>query len=338
MQQGELLKDLENANIRCYYYNKRPTNGKKVINKVVRKLQGFENYLEHQLIEIHKEFQPDFWYLNTLLVSPMLHAALKYKIDFVVHFHEMPTYGYPVIGADELSDLVTESVFTVGCSEIVCEGLRTLGSPNVKKQYECIDTTEIDQYLRDSSNFRERLRLQSEATIVIGMSGTRDVRKGVDLFIKTAEFLRDKDVHFVWLGKSNQTGYDFYCDQYIKAKKLTNITFICPSPQDYYRYFNSIDIFFLSSREDPFPLVMLEAAYLDKFIIAFDSGGVTELLKEEQGFVVEQQDASMAAQAISDAIETKSYQQHERINVFKYSALEQMREFESLLETFYTDR
>ena len=40
-------------------------------------------------------------------------------------------------------------------------------------------------------------------------------------------------------------------------------------------------MFFLSSREDPFPLVMLEAAFQGKPIVGFKgSGGVNDFLKE----------------------------------------------------------
>jgi glycosyltransferase involved in cell wall biosynthesis len=52
-------------------------------------------------------------------------------------------------------------------------------------------------------------------------------------------------------------------------------------------YFACFDAFALVSREDPFPLVCLEAALLEKPVICFaGAGGAPELVEEDSGFVV----------------------------------------------------
>ena len=57
-----------------------------------------------------------------------------------------------------------------------------------------------------------------------------------------------------------------------------------PNPLDYSSLFG---VFALVSREDAFPLVMLEAASLGKPIVCFaDSGGATEFVNNSCGFVV----------------------------------------------------
>jgi glycosyltransferase involved in cell wall biosynthesis len=57
-----------------------------------------------------------------------------------------------------------------------------------------------------------------------------------------------------------------------------------PNPQDYLAVF---DVFTLVSREDPFPLVSLEAASLGKPVVCFaGSGGAPEFVESDSGFVV----------------------------------------------------
>ena len=57
-----------------------------------------------------------------------------------------------------------------------------------------------------------------------------------------------------------------------------------PKPSD---YLAAADVFALTSREDPYPLVCLEAAALEKPIVCFASaGGAPEFVEEDCGFVV----------------------------------------------------
>jgi glycosyltransferase involved in cell wall biosynthesis len=57
------------------------------------------------------------------------------------------------------------------------------------------------------------------------------------------------------------------------------------------------DVFTLSSREDPFPLVVLEAMALARPIVAFDVGGVREQL-DDTGVVVPAGDVAAMAGAV----------------------------------------
>jgi glycosyltransferase involved in cell wall biosynthesis len=52
-------------------------------------------------------------------------------------------------------------------------------------------------------------------------------------------------------------------------------------------YLAAADVFVLTSREDPYPLVCLEAAAVAKPIVCFaDAGGMSEFVEEDCGFVV----------------------------------------------------
>ncbi len=64
-------------------------------------------------------------------------------------------------------------------------------------------------------------------------------------------------------------------------------------------YFTAADIFLLTSREDPFPLVCLENASLGNPIICFDkSGSIPELVGDDGGCVVPYLDVEEMAAAV----------------------------------------
>ncbi len=87
---------------------------------------------------------------------------------------------------------------------------------------------------------------------------------------------------------------------------------------------------------DPYPLVMLEAAYLQKPIIAFDSGGVTEFVKEGMGKVVPYYCVNAYLDAIKDFIEGKIPVDKEllRKEAEKHDITKRIGEFEDIILSF----
>ena len=71
-------------------------------------------------------------------------------------------------------------------------------------------------------------------------------------------------------------------------------------------YFEALDLFALTSREDPFPVVMLEAAACGLPIVCFaESGGATELVEDDAGIIVPYLDVPAMAQACVDLMNNK---------------------------------
>jgi glycosyltransferase involved in cell wall biosynthesis len=128
---------------------------------------------------------------------------------------------------------------------------------------------------------KEQLGIPAGAKVVLGC-GMAEWRKGTDIFIRVArQVIRYlPDVHFVWLG----VGDNVFSAE-LQAEKEgwdeSGRLHLVPNKMDSKPYFEAMDVFFLSSREDPFPLVMLEAAFQGKPIVGFKgSGGVNDFLKE----------------------------------------------------------
>jgi glycosyltransferase involved in cell wall biosynthesis len=80
------------------------------------------------------------------------------------------------------------------------------------------------------------------------------------------------------------------------------------------------DGFLLTSRQDPFPLVMIEAAYLGKPIVSFPSGGVSEFILDGMGAITEdisvRQLVAKMRKIMDGQIITDSEKSRERAKVF----------------------
>jgi glycosyltransferase involved in cell wall biosynthesis len=126
-------------------------------------------------------------------------------------------------------------------------------------------------------------------TFTIGASGNAHWRKGDDVFIQVANYVitsyPEANVEFVWVG-DNLNNKIIIEEDINKLGIKDKVKFVGEqiNPIEFYRNF---DVFLLTSREDPFPLVCIEAANLGKPIICFEkASGTAEVIENGGGFVV----------------------------------------------------
>jgi glycosyltransferase involved in cell wall biosynthesis len=149
--------------------------------------------------------------------------------------------------------------------------------------------------------FAARYGLDPETMWVVGM-GTASMRKGVDLFINTCEKLRSEKISFIWIGGYENEEVKNYVNKRLAATGNQGIVFTgeIPYQQDNLLPF---DVFFLSSREDPYPLVVLEAAYLGIPSVCFRSGGMVEFIGEDCGWIIDNFSVDKAAVILTGIIQ-----------------------------------
>jgi glycosyltransferase involved in cell wall biosynthesis len=113
--------------------------------------------------------------------------------------------------------------------------------------------------------------------IVIGMCGVASPRKGSDIFFEAAGQLPEHD--FLWIGNwaPHEAPENAVYDDFLVAR-LPNL-YVSGGVDNPYKYIDRLDLFFLSSREDPNPLVLAEALLLRVPILAFSATtAVTDFL------------------------------------------------------------
>jgi len=106
-------------------------------------------------------------------------------------------------------------------------------------------------------------------------------------------------MYFIWLGKLwDKPLYDSVLVDIQKLGLQSRVRFV-GLVENPLHYFAAADAFALTSREDPFPLVCLEAASTGCPIVCFDkAGGANELVEDDAGIVVPYLDVQRMAESL----------------------------------------
>lgn len=126
---------------------------------------------------------------------------------------------------------------------------------------------------------RRQYRIPPDAAVVVG-AGTVDWRKGPDLFVQLACEVRRRvrePVHFVWVGGDLRSP-DWERVRSDRDRALADHVHFVGVQEDPVPWFAAADVFALTSREDPYPLVALECAALGVPVVTYENGGAPELL------------------------------------------------------------
>jgi glycosyltransferase involved in cell wall biosynthesis len=144
----------------------------------------------------------------------------------------------------------------------------------------------------------------------IGGAGTVEWRKGTDLFVQLAAAVNrlrgDRSARFAWLGGVMKWEPDtpvVIADDLVRAGLAEQVTMLGsrPNPADYLAAF---DVLAMTSREDAFPLVCLEAAALGTPTVTFSgAGGMDEFVVPETGRRVPYLDVDAMAAAVLEIAE-----------------------------------
>jgi glycosyltransferase involved in cell wall biosynthesis len=133
--------------------------------------------------------------------------------------------------------------------------------------------------------------------------GTNEPRKGYDLFLQLVRQYLDRypdaEMHFVWKGYQPHYNSAYY-DQldYQNHPYRSQIELLPPDNQAMPLLANAA-VHILLSREDPYPLVMLEAAACSIPTLAFaGTGGATEFVADDCGAAVPYADLQAMVEAL----------------------------------------
>jgi glycosyltransferase involved in cell wall biosynthesis len=220
---------------------------------------------------------------NTIITSEIGRLAREYGHIHVSLVHEYASTGYwpQEFFRDSLEadisvfpgeSILAEAVSYAGCYPagklmLMPQGLYDNSFPH---------TSPCDSY----QSVRKELGLPQHTLIVLGCGMIED-RKGIDLFLQTAkmyqeEHERDHDcsVAFIWIGGiPTHAGNDQDSAKLLIAKvqnECPSNVYLLGACRRTDRYMAAADLFYLSSRLDPFPGVVLEAMKCKKPIICFD--------------------------------------------------------------------
>lgn len=242
---------------------------------------------------------------NTTVTGRIVGALKDAMFRVVSLVHELPGLLRSYKLEDAAASIARHSDAVVFAGKLVQEGFeQVVGGPAARAlvRPQGLYRAEIapDPAARD--RVRAQLGLPAHARIVLNV-GYGDLRKGFDLFTRTARELaaRRDDVYCLWVGKVAGPAPEGAGP---KAAPRNGADVIAIGHQeDVSGYYAAADAFFLSSREDPYPSVVLEAMATGLPVVAFAGAAGCEDLIAAHGEIAPAADIAGAAAAILRALD-----------------------------------
>ena len=150
---------------------------------------------------------------------------------------------------------------------------------------------------------RRQLGLSPEAMVVLCV-GYADYRKGVDLFVESGIRLMQShdDVHYVWVGHADVRMQPKIEDR-VRESGFGKRFHFAGLTSDTDVYYAGADVYALTSREDPFPSVVMESLQVGVPVVGFQgAGGFTELLAQGGGCLVPMADVTALTDAVAELL------------------------------------
>lgn len=259
-----------------------PTGGHWVLNKL--RAFGLRAHRAFLLARLkNKSFQ--LIYANTVVNANVLEFLASLRLPAVAHLREMHVAIDAYGGRPMIDRLERHVQHYISVSHIAKSALMDYGvaSDKISVVYNFIEPKEfaVSGGLRGDA-VRKSLGLV-QGDILIGNVGTFNHRKGSDLFLGVADQVLAKhaNVHFLWVGDLGGVLPESILkslDEKVRAR--LHLLGEIPHP---YGYYEAMDVFLLTSRDDPFPLSAIEAAYYNKPIVCIKgTGGIAEVLGDHR--------------------------------------------------------
>jgi glycosyltransferase involved in cell wall biosynthesis/predicted HAD superfamily hydrolase len=231
-------------------------------------------------------------YINTIASALFAEHLQFLQAEFITHVHEM------------------ENVFQIFQPHVevlkqICTKYVAVSQGSIDAIQKRFDLSQIElKYLKPFIDKKrpavEPVPKLTSKKAIFGC-GAVEMRKGFDLFCIAASILKARgrnDFQFYWIG--SDTNKDLVASEVIAQHGVEDVVEFL-GIQDYPRdYFSWGDFFLLPSREDPYPLVCMEAAECDMPVICFDeqAGGMHSFVEGDAGAVVPYLDTDAMADAI----------------------------------------
>jgi predicted HAD superfamily hydrolase/glycosyltransferase involved in cell wall biosynthesis len=249
--------------------------------------RGFDKELKHFCGNHVKAI-----YINTI-ASALYAEHLKYlQAEFITHVHEM----------ENLFKIFQPHVNVLNqiCSKYIAVSQGSIDAIKSRFNMDQIELKFLKPFIEKSPQNSTETKKPTNKKAIFGC-GTVEMRKGFDLFCIVAAKLKArgrKDFRFYWIGRDTET--DLIANDVIQLHDVADVVEfmgVKEYPRDFFAWG---DIYLCPSREDPYPLVCMEAAECDMPVICFDekAGGMHSFVEENAGVVVPYLDTEAMTNAV----------------------------------------
>jgi glycosyltransferase involved in cell wall biosynthesis len=225
--------------------------------------------------------------LEETLGSPELSAYQVAITNTVVSGRVVPALkarSYKVVSlVHEMANLVRERNLEESCADIArFSDAVVFAADRVKRDFETVVGRPVASgrvwpqgiYKPPVETSATPAKASRRKVPVITNLGYADMRKGYDLFVSLADYFAANGIpgEFVWIGNVDPS-----LKEWVKpaGANFKHVSFT----DDVYGHLRRADVFFLTSREDPFPTVALEALAVGVPVVCYaGTGGIADLV------------------------------------------------------------
>ena len=245
-------------------------------------------------VDILSKLKPDLLYVNSVSSGEWCEAGAQIAIPVVLHTHETRESLPSLLSSVCTPRILTWTDLLIGASAQAMDDLEeltatTMSAGNRLNVGIFIDTATVlaqsELSVKTPINARESTWKQQPNRSSVAMCGLAQHRKGADIFFELAVQLPQYD--FIWIGPWSPPETDLNGPTFERFASLSlenfYVTGLTTNP---YAYLRMADIFLLTSREDPNPLVVAEALVLGKRVVSFAATGASVAMLESYGYAL----------------------------------------------------
>ncbi|WP_367773687.1 glycosyltransferase family 4 protein [Flavobacterium sp. WC2421] len=283
LEGGDLKDDFKEVATVCYNYSDiliKKSFFNRVFSYLLQKTNKRKTRKNRYLKNIANQ-QYDIIYANTIAsvsFATFLKKQCTNNPKLIVHIHELNTAIKAYL--PNFKEHIPHIDSFISVSKLVMEHLNTDWKVNPLKNH-------LVYAFSDKEVFKKE---DNSKVFEVGASGLVNPRKGDDLFVQVANYIKTRypkiKIKFTWVGQV-YNGQRISIEADLEKANLTDTVFFVgeqSAPENYYKNF---DVFLMTSREDPFPLVCIEVGKMGVPIICFEKAtGTAEILFEGGGFIV----------------------------------------------------
>ncbi|MBN2824148.1 MAG: glycosyltransferase, partial [Campylobacterales bacterium] len=241
-------------------------------------------------------------YINTIASAHYAQELKFMHTKFITHVHEMES-AFKVFEPHV-------NILKQICKDYIAVSQGSIDAMKRRFDMSQINITFLKPFIEKNPHAQSRVKKTTSKHIIYGC-GSVEKRKGFDIFCQVAAHLQQKrnDFEMHWIGLDQNK--DLVPAQVIDEEGVKEVVKFL-GPQDYPRdYFMHGSIFLLPSREDPYPLVCLEAAECDLPVVCFDekAGGMHSFVEDDAGIVVPYLKIEAMAEAIDRLLNNDALRQ-----------------------------
>jgi glycosyltransferase involved in cell wall biosynthesis len=244
--------------------------------------------------KIVAKIRPDLIYSNTMLNFGEVLIGRLFGIPVVLHIHEGEKFANNFSFRLRLSCYCATRI--VAGSHYAEKCLLKYSSKNIYVVYNGVSVQPIQL----------KVAKQKNVPLRIGSLGSIDPNKGQHLLLEASEVLSRHGIDFAIeiVGKPNDAAYFEKVKALVAkspAKSISMISFI----EDATAFLSSLDLLVVSSFDEVLPTVILEALSVGTLVVASQTGGIPEIIRDnENGFLFETGNSMELARVLKRIIST----------------------------------